>query len=119
MDSLLWVFFENRANVDFLFDSFANFIGDGLQEVFHLGLILVDVSRNSPDELKSIKQGWKSFLYDSEASTGNILELSLKSCQELNKVFGLSVLLLEFSVLVIVALVAVAIILLSVDFHDL
>jgi len=76
------------------------------------------VSRDSPDELESIKQGWKSLIDDGETSTGDVLELSFKSGQELDKVLGLSVLLLELGVLVIVALVAVAIILLSIDFHN-
>lgn len=118
VDGLLWVLLKDGANVDFLLDSLADFVGDGFQEVFHLRLVLVDVSRDSPDELKSVKEGWKGLLDDSEASTGDVLELSFESSQELHEVFSLSMLLLEFSVLVIVALVAVAIVFLSIDFHN-
>jgi len=66
------------------------------------------VARNGPDQLKTAKETGDGLLNNLELAAGNVLELALKSGQELDKVLGLGVLLLELFLLVVEGLQAEA-----------
>lgn len=56
---------------------------------------------DGPDQLQAVEQTWDSLLDHLELAAGDVLELALKSRQELDKVLGLGVLLLELLLLVV------------------
>ena len=56
---------------------------------------MVDVTRNCPNELESIEERRHSLSDGLQVTSRDVLELAVKRGEELDKVFGLSMLLSE------------------------
>jgi len=55
LDGIIGFLLENLGDVDLSFHFVTNFIRNGFKNVFKLEVILVNVSRDSPDKLKTCK----------------------------------------------------------------
>jgi len=119
VDSLKWLLLEDLGDIDLGLDLLADLVGDALKDVLHLGLVLVDVSGDGPDQLEAGEKGGKSLLDHSEVTVSDVLELTFQGGEELDEVLGLSVVLLELGVLRVEVLQAVTVCLLLVGCHDL
>ena len=78
---------------------------------------LVDVSGDSPDQLETSQERWQRLLNGLQLTEVDVLELTVEGVQELDEVLGLSVLLLERGVGLVVVVQVVAIWLLVVHLH--
>ena len=90
-DGILWLLSEDSLDFNLSFDFAADLVGDGLQDILKLVLGLIDVSRDGPDELKTGKKWRKCLFNDSKLTSVDVLELAVKSTQELYEVLGLVV----------------------------
>jgi len=88
-------FKEDFLDVDLVANFLANFVGDGLEDEFKFVVVLVDVSGDSPDELKSVQERRQGLLNDVEG-VAEVTELTVQSLQEFDKVLSFGVLLGEF-----------------------
>ena len=100
-NGLLWRFLKDLGDVNLRLDLVANLNRDAVKDVFHLLLVLVNVSGDGPDQLEAIEQGGESLLNRLEVTSCDVLELALKSCQELHEVLSLGMLLREVLILLI------------------
>jgi len=117
LDGNLWLLLEDLSDINLGLNLVTYLIGDGLKDVLHFCLILVDVSGDGPDQLQTGQEGWKSLLDSLELTEVNVLELAIKCVQEFHKVLCLSVLLLEGGVSLVVVVQVVAIWFLVVHLH--
>ena len=84
---------EYPADIDLSAYFVADLVADGLDQVFHFGLILVlvNVSRDRPYQFQPVQQRRQSLLDHRQVSPRYVLELPLQSRQELHEVLSLSV----------------------------
>jgi hypothetical protein len=52
-DGIIRLFLEDFGDVNLGLNLVTDLVGDALKDVLHLVLVLVDVSRNSPDKLQT------------------------------------------------------------------
>jgi hypothetical protein len=62
LNGFVWWLLEDFSDVNLSLDLVTDLIGDTLQDILHLRLVLVDVPGNCPNELQSSQKGRKSFL---------------------------------------------------------
>lgn len=115
---VLGLLLENLGDVNLSLHLVADFIADALQNVLHLALVLVDVSRNRPDQLQARQQRGQGLLDHLQVAPSNVLELAVQRRQELNKVLCLSVELLELSINHLVVVEAIAVGFEGVGLHN-
>jgi len=94
----VWFLPEDWSYVDLRADLSADLTWNGVQKLLHLVLVLVDVSRNRPNEFKAVEEWRKCFFDDWQLSIWNIFELTLQGCEELHEILGLGMELLELSI---------------------
>jgi hypothetical protein len=117
LDGNLWLLLEDLGDINLGLNLVTDLVGDGLKDVLHLGLVLVDVSGDGPDQLQTGQEGWESLLDSLELTKVDVLELAVKRVQEFHKVLRLSMLLLEGGVSLVVVVQVVAIWFLVVHLH--
>jgi hypothetical protein len=81
---------EEIPQVDLVSNLLADFVRNGSEDLLEFFLLRVDVLRDRPDELESIQEGGHSLCDSLEVTIGDVLKLALKSGEELNEVFSLS-----------------------------
>ena len=117
LDGFLWLLLEDFGDINLGLHLVADLVGDGFKDVLHLGLVLVDVPRDCPDQLQTSQERWECLLNSLELTQVNVLELAVVRVQELHEVLRLSVLLLEGGVSLVVVVQVVAMLFLSVHLH--
>ena len=100
---------EDALDVDLVADFVAYLIGDAVEQILHLGVGLVDVARDGPDQLETVEQRGECLLDHWQVTSRQVLELALQSCQELHEVLSLGVQLLEVRILTLKELHAPAV----------
>ena len=112
---------EDGADVDLVPDLLADLVGDGLKDVLELLDIVVDVARDGPDELQSVKERPHSLGDGLQLTFRDDLELALEGLEELHEVLGLGLSLLELLVgcRVLVKDVVVLVVLVAQELEDL
>mmetsp|Transcript_20743 Transcript_20743/g.31978 ORF Transcript_20743/g.31978 Transcript_20743/m.31978 type:complete len:282 (+) Transcript_20743:4222-5067(+) len=118
LDGVFGLLLEDLGDVDLSFHLVADFVRDALEDIFHLLLVLVDVSRDGPDQLQARKQRGQGLLDHLQLPAGDVLELTVQGGKELHEVLGLGVQLLELAILGLVVVEAVAVLLEGVALHD-
>ena len=77
LDGNLWLLLEDLGDINLGLDLVTDLVGNGLKDILHLGLILVDVSGYGPDQLQTGQKGWESFLDSLKLTKVDVLELAV------------------------------------------
>jgi hypothetical protein len=80
---------------------FANLKRNTRKNLFKLIFLSVYVSRNSPNELETGQKRWQSFFNELKVTLLDVAKLPVECRQEFNKIPSLSLLLNEFTILMI------------------
>ena len=98
------ILLEDCPDVDPLSHLLANLIRDSLKDVLKLLNVVVDVSRDRPDELEAVQERLHGLSDRLQLALGDDFELALQGLEELDEVLGLGRLLHELLILGLVGL---------------
>lgn len=88
---LVWRLLEDDLQLNVATDLGADLVGDGFQDLLELGVGLVDVARNCPNQLETVQKTREGLFDGLEVAAGNIFELALERGKEFDEVLRFGV----------------------------
>lgn len=82
---------EDDLQLNMAADLGTDLVGDCFQDMLEFGVGLVDVARNSPNELETVQKTREGLLDGLEVAAGNVFELALERGKEFDKVLSFGV----------------------------